>query len=147
MSLPLVDDDAFSIEIASDQVNEIKWISEASDLLIGTSNAIRTLGPSDTNKAFSATNVRQRRHTTVGSAALQPVRIGSVSLYADQFAKGLRELFFSFENNAFTAPELTILSDHLLKPGIVDMAYAEAPDSIVWIAVGLRRSGQPDIRT
>lgn len=136
VSSPLVDDDAFSIEIASDQVNEIRWISEASDLLIGTSNAIRTLGPSDTSKAFSATNVRQRRHTTVGSAALQPARIGSVSLYADQFAKGLRELFFSFENNAFTAPELTILSDHLLKPGIVDMAYAEAPDSIVWIAVG-----------
>ena len=50
--------------------------------------------------------------------------------------RGLRELFFSFENNAFTAPDLTILSDHLLKPGIVDMAYAEAPDSIVWIAVG-----------
>ncbi len=135
VSSPLVDDDAFSIEIASDQVNEVKWISEASDLLIGTSNAIRTLGASDTSKAFSANNVRQRRHTTVGSAALQPARIGSVSLYADQFSKGLRELFFSFENNAFTAPELTILSDHLLASGIIDLAYAEAPDSILWIAV------------
>lgn len=135
VSTPLVDDDAFSIEIASDQVNEIKWISEASDLLIGTSNAIRTLGPSDTSKAFSATNVRQRRHTTVGSSALQPARIGSVALYADQFAKSLRELFFSFENNAFTAPELTILSDHLLASGIVDLAFAESPDSILWIAL------------
>jgi len=135
VSSPLVDDDAFSIEIASDQVNEIKWISEASDLLIGTSNAIRTLGPSDTSKAFSATNVRQRRHTTVGSSALQPARIGSVALYADQFAKSLRELFFSFENNAFTAPELTILSDHLLASGIVDLAFAESPDSILWIAL------------
>lgn len=136
VSSPLADDDAFSIEIASNQVNEIKWISEASELLIGTSAAIRTLGPSDTSKAFSATNARQQRHTTIGSAALQPARIGSVSLYADAYAKSLRELFFSFENNAFDAPELTILSEHLLSSGITDLAYAASPDSILWIAVG-----------
>ena len=136
VSLPVVDDDAFSVEIASDQVNEIKWISEASDLLVGTSDAIRTLGPSDSSKAFSATNLRQRRQTTIGSAALQPARIGGVSLYADTFSKSLRELFFSFESNAFTAPDLTILSDHLLASGITAMAYAQSPDSILWIAVG-----------
>lgn len=136
VSAPLVDDDAFAVEIASDQVNEIKWISESSDLLLGTSDAIRTLGPSDSSKAFSATNLRQRRQTTIGSAALQPARIGGVSLYADRFARSLRELFFSFESNAFAAPDLTIMSDHLLASGITAMAYAQMPDSILWVTVG-----------
>lgn len=132
-SSPLADDDAFALEIASDQVNEIKWISEATDLLIGTSAAIRTLGPSDTSKAFSAVNLRQRRHTTVGSSAVQPARIGSVTLYADTHVRSLRELFFSLDNDGLAAPELTILSDHLVASGIVEIAHAQSPDSVLWI--------------
>lgn len=135
VSDPLVDDDAFTVEIASDQVNEIKWISEGQDLLIGTSDGIRTLGPSDTSKGFSATNLRQRKQTTTGASSVRPARIGTVALFADRFNMALHELLFSFESNSYIAPELSILSDHLLKSGIVEMDYAQSPDSLVWIAV------------
>ncbi len=136
ISSPLLDDDAFAVEISSDQVNEIKWIVEASDLVMGTSSAIRTLGPGDSSKPFSASNLRQRRQTTIGAAALQPVFVGNVTLYADKISRSLRELFFSFEGNSFIAPELTILSEHLLSSGITAMAYAGEPEPIVWIVTG-----------
>lgn len=137
VSSPLVDDDAFTVEIASDQVNEIKWLSEAGDLIIGTSDGIRTLGPSDTSKAFSATNLRQREQTKVGSSDLFPARVGNVAIFADRLDMALHELVFSFEANSFTAPELSIISDHLVTSGIVAMDYAQSPDSIVWLANGL----------
>lgn len=135
ISVPLVDDDAFSIEIASDRVNEIKWLRESSDLIIGTSGAIRTLGPADTSKAFTATNLRQRRHTTVGAGGIEPIRVGNVIVYTDRFEETLRELLFSFDINAYDAPELTILSDHILKRGIAALAFAEIPDSVIWAAL------------
>jgi hypothetical protein len=44
----------------------------------------------------------------------------------------LRELVYSFDVDGFTSQDLSILSEHLLRPQIKQLAYAQNPDSVVW---------------
>jgi hypothetical protein len=36
------------------------------------------------------------------------------------------------DENGYTAPDMTILAEHITRGGITDMAYQQEPDSIVW---------------
>jgi hypothetical protein len=133
---PLQDDDALTITILAGEVNAISWIVEASDLLIGTNGAMRTLGPADTGKNFGPTNFMQKRQSTFGSLDIQPIQVAEVAIYPSFYGLSLREFLFSFQVNGYVSPELTILSEHMLRSGIKQMSYAQDKDGIIWNAMG-----------
>ncbi|MDJ0513017.1 MAG: hypothetical protein QNJ62_06205 [Methyloceanibacter sp.] len=135
VSSPIVADDAITITILAGQVNDIRWIAEDDQLLIGTAGATRTLGPNDSGEPFSAINVRQYRQTTFGSNAIQPVQIGKATVFADYYGKSLKEFLYSFADDGYNAPDLTVLSEHLFRSSITSIAYAQEPDSIIWVTV------------
>lgn len=132
-SQPLVDDDGIRVRLLSGQVNAITWLAEGEKLVIGTGANIRVLGKANQNQGFGASNFDQQSQTANGSKEVKPIAIGSVILYADAFGKILREFVYDLNQDGFIGPDVTILSDHLLASGIVDMAYQQVPDSIVWI--------------
>jgi hypothetical protein len=132
ISDPLVDSDAIEATITSGSINEVKWLAEGTSLFAGTTAAVRTFGPSSTQAAVSPTNLQQRRETNFGASALQPLRLGNTALYSGYYRKDLRELVYSFDVDGFTSQDLSILSEHLLRPQIKQLAYAQNPDSVVW---------------
>jgi hypothetical protein len=132
ISDPLVDSDAIEATITSGSINEVKWLAEGTALFAGTTAAVRTFGPSSTQAAVSPTNIQQRRETNFGASALQPLRLGNTALYSGYYRKDLRELVYSFDVDGFTSQDLSILSEHLLRPQIKQLAYAQNPDSVVW---------------
>lgn len=136
ISDPLVDDDAVTITILAGEVNEISFLAEAQDLIVGTIGAMRTISPATRAEVFSPSNVEQRRHSTYGASSIQPVQIGGSTIYAGYYAASLREFSFSFERDGYVSPELSILSEHILRKTVVDMAYAQDPDSIIWLVLG-----------
>lgn len=131
ISDPLQDDDAITATIASDSLNEIKWIAEGTDLFVGTTAAIRTIGPTSASAAFSPTNIRQKRETNFGASKVQPVRVGTTALYSGYYRKDIREIAFSFEVNGYVSQDLSILSEHIPND-VKQIAYAQNPDSVVW---------------
>lgn len=133
ISDPLLDTDAISATVRSDSVNDIKWIAEGTNLFIGTSAAVRTLGPNTSTGAFSSTNLLQKRESSYGASDVQPVQIGNVLVYSGFFKKDIREIAYSFENDGYNSQELSILSEHFLRQGVKEMAYQQNPDSVVWI--------------
>ena len=133
---PLQDDDALTLTILAGEVNAISWMAEGPDLMIGTSGAMRTIGPADSSKNFGPSNFQQKRQSTFGSLDIQPVQIGDVAIYAGYYGLSLREFLFSFQVNGYTSPELTILSEHMLRSGIRQFNYAQDRDSIIWCAMG-----------
>ncbi|HZS81066.1 MAG TPA: hypothetical protein VFA14_06545, partial [Herbaspirillum sp.] len=133
---PLQEDDALTITILAGEVNAIAWIAEGADLLIGTNGAMRTLGPADSSKNFGPTNFMQKRQSTFGTLNIQPVQVGEVAIYPSFYGLSLREFLFSFQVNGYVSPELTILSEHMLRSGIKAMAYAQDKDGIIWNAMG-----------
>ena len=88
---------------------------------------------------MTALDVSVRRQTKHGSAKIQPVRVGSVVLFFQRAKRKLREFGFSFQNDNYTAPDMTRLANHITRGGIVEMDYAEEPESIVWV---VRNDGQ-----
>lgn len=135
ISAPLVADDAIEVTILAGEVNAVQWMAEGQDLLIGTNGAARTLGPSDRGTVFSAINIRQKRHSRKGATNIQPIQIGNVALYVSRYGDRIHEYLYSFEADGYVAPELTVLSEHILRIGVVDWAYAQDPESIVWIVL------------
>lgn len=129
-------DDAFSYTLSADDVNAIRWLSPGEDTI-----AIGTAGgewvPID---SIDATQVDVRRQTKHGSAQVIPVRIGSVVLFLQRALRKIREFGLATSvNTSYVAPDMTRLAEHVTKGGIVEMDYAEEPNSIVW---AVRADGQ-----
>ena len=135
-TVPMQDDDALTLTILAGEVNAISWIVEGQDLLVGTNGAMRTVGPADAGKNFGPTNFQQKRQSTFGSLDIQPVQVAEVAIYPSYYGLSLREFLFNFQVNGYVSPELTILSEHMLRSGIKQMAYAQDKDGIIWNVMG-----------
>lgn len=134
ISQPVVDDDSVQIAMSGEQLNQIVWIKEAYELAVATTGSMHAVGKGDTGKAFSPNNVNQRQHVNIGSKqTVRPVQVGSTIVMVDQFGRRLHEFAYSFEINGYRAPELSIMSDHIIRKGVTAMAYAQDPDSIIWM--------------
>lgn len=124
------DDDALDYRISSDQVNAIQWIRSAQSFAIGTRGGewlARSEGP-----ILTPTDVDTKQQTTIGSAFIDPAQIDNAILFPQRGKRQIREFAFNFEADGFRSPDMTILSDHILRSRICEMAYAQAPDSLLY---------------
>lgn len=133
-SSPGVADDAITITMTGGRLNTISWVEEGSELLIGTAGSMRTVGQATLNNAFSATNVDQMLQSHIGAAAVPPVMIQRMAIFADAFQSRIHE--FGPDPNSpsggYAAPELTILSADLFSPGIVRLVRQDNPFNLIW---------------
>ncbi len=126
------DDDAVEYTIAASKVNAIRWLQAKDVLLFGTIGAEWRLGATSASEPITPTNVLCRRQSTYGSALVKPVTVGQAILFLQRARRKVRELVYSFEQDTYLAPDMNLLADHMTKSGIVDMAYQQEPDSILW---------------
>ena len=129
----VLDDSGFVYTIATDQVNTIRWMRAGKVLSVGTAGGEFIVSQGDQNSPLSPTNTRVVRQTTFGSAAVTPPQVGNSVLFLQRANRKVREYVYQFESDAYTAPDLAILSEHITEGGVVDMAYQQEPDSIVWL--------------
>jgi hypothetical protein len=127
------DDHALNFTIADDRVNAIRWMSAGKTLALGTTGGEFNLSASSLNEAVTPSNVTVRRETTNGSADIRPERIGAAVLYVQRAGRKIYEMAYSFENDAFNSPELSLLARHLTQKGITEIAYQAEPWSVVWV--------------
>jgi len=131
---------AVSATLNADSINAIRWMSDnEKGLVVGTSGGEWIVRPSTLSESISPSNISAKRSTTFGSKKEQPIRVGSNTLFIQRSGRKLRELAYSFEKDGFTAPDLTLLSEHLSETGLVQLAFAQQPQPIVW---ALRADGK-----
>lgn len=130
----VLDDSGFVYTIATDQVNTIRWMRAGKVLSVGTAGGEFIVSQGDNNSPISPTNTRVVRQTTFGSAAVTPPQVGNSVLFLQRAGRKVREYVYQFETDAYTAPDLAILAEHITESGVVEMAYQQEPDSIVWMA-------------
>jgi uncharacterized protein YjlB len=125
------DDDSFDYELSADDVHNILWISAGEDTLaIGTQSGEWV--PESEGAVLTPTDITVRQQTSHGSARVQPVRIDHVVLFAQRAKRKIREFGFGFETDGYVAPDMTRLAQHITRGGIVEMEFAEEPNSLVW---------------
>src|SRR5262245_5828644 len=134
------DDEAYTYTISSDQVDAIKHMSTTKRLVVNATSGEYVVAASNQNEAISPTNIKISRETSFGIADVKPVRAGPAILFAQRKGKNtnparrLRELVYNFQTDSYIAPDLTILSEHITHPGIIQGAYVASPDLMIWYA-------------
>ena len=123
--------DAFIYTIAANKVNVIRWLQPARDLIVGTAGGEFKVGR-PTGEPLKPDNVQITQQTTYGGYTTQPIQIGNAVLFVQRQQRKIREFAYRFEDDAYIAPDMTILAEHITGKGIVDVDYAQEPDSIYW---------------
>lgn len=132
-------DNAVSFTLNADDVNAIEWMApNEKGLLVGTSRGEWQVKPSALNEAITPTNISAKPSTRHGSADVAPVAAGKAVLFVQRAARKVREFAYVFESDGFKAPDMTLLSEHITRPSIYEIAYQEQPQAIMW---GVRADG------
>jgi hypothetical protein len=132
----VVDDNGVTNTLSADTVNAIRWLADdEKGLLIGTVGGEWVMRPSDTGAVLTPSTVQSKRSSAYGSANIQPIRAGRAVIFAQKALRKLRELAYVFEDDGFRAPDLTLISEHITRTGVVDMAYQSEPQSLIWVVL------------
>lgn len=130
--------DALSFSLVSERVNAIRWMLSRKVLLAGTSGGEWVLRADD-NAAITNKNIQADRNSNYGTAALRPLLVGASGLYVSADGRRLRELAFSVIDDSYLSQDVSLLAEHLTRPGIKELADCQNPDGIVWC---LMRTGE-----
>ena len=126
-----LDDDGINVQIASDEANEIQWMSSGTSLAVGTFGGEFVLA-GGTGEPLTPSNINATRQTGWGSKAIQPKKISNFIYYVQRFGQKIRELYYFWDLDNYKSADTTIMAEHITGNGIVDMAYQQNPDSILW---------------
>jgi len=125
------DDDGINIELASNESNEIQWLASGKSLIAGTYGGA-FITNSGSTEPITPSNATASEEISVGTEAIQPRKIGNFLYYVQRFGKKLRELLYSWDLDTYKAVDKTILSPHILGPGVREIDYQQNPDTILW---------------
>lgn len=127
-------DMAISINIASEQINNVAWVAPSQKLLVGTVGNEFAIGELAAADPLGPANVQAQAQTAHGSRQVRPIKVNDSNLFVQKSGRKLREIRFTFESDGYATTDLTVLADHVTKGQIVQMAYQQEPHSIVWCA-------------
>lgn len=125
-------DAGFDRTLASDGVNALRWLSPGDVLLAGTIADEWSVVEATQQDPFGPNNCKAQRQSKYGSARVQPVRVGSETLFLQRAGRKVRAMAFRFEEDGFESPDITKFAAHIQKPRLVDMAFQQEPWSVVW---------------
>jgi hypothetical protein len=125
-------DSALSLEIAAGQINDALWVASGDALLVGTRGAEFAISAVSGSDAFGPGNAQAARQTTYGSRKVAPAIVGDSVLFIQPTGRRVRDMRFSFNTNGYEANDVTIIAEHIAAGKIIQLAYAQEPDSIVW---------------
>jgi len=128
---------AIAFVLNSNAVNVVRWLQDDErGLFIGTVGGEWIL--KGTGGAALAANAAPQavRSTNYGSANIQPERVGKATLFVQKSKRKVRELKYIFQDDGFSAPDTTELSEHVTVGGIDDTTFQQEPYSVVWAVRG-----------
>jgi hypothetical protein len=129
-------DDAIALSVASGEGNRIAWMFSQKRLMLGTSGDEWTIGGADTGQPFSSINLQAQKQSSFGSKIMRAILLNDVLLFVQRRGRKVRELTYNFERDGWVAPDLTVLSEHITEGEIVELAFQQQPDAILWAVRG-----------
>lgn len=147
----VVADQAISIQVVARKVNNIMWLDPGQDLLIGTAGGEFRLCELTKNQVFGPENITVQPQSEYGSKSMQPSRVGPSTIHVQRSGKKVRELAYDFGPDNYKSTDLTVLSEHITKTGLVSTAWQQEPFSILWYArsdgalIGLTFNREQDV--
>jgi hypothetical protein len=136
----IYEDNALSLTISSDTVDQIEWLNEDRRLTIGTSGGVFQCYGTDDDLTLTPFNftISKVSAWACDSTAL-PAKVGNNLLYVQTNGRKLRELAFDKLQDQYSAADLTLRSEDISETGLIATAYQDQPYSVLWC---LRNDGR-----
>lgn len=125
------DDDATSFTVSSDQINPILHLAQVKTLVALTYGGEFTV-TGGIEKPITPTNIQVKNQSVYGCNRVRPVRIGNELYFIQRAGRKLRAMAYKYDSDAYGSPDMSVLSEHVTKSGIVSMAYQQEPESILF---------------
>ena len=133
--IPVIESDMTSFTLLSRKVNTIESMLPIGDILMMPTGG-GEWAVSGGQEPLSPLGVYAHQHGYAGSAAVDPVGIGTVVIHAQALGGALRELFYDQASHGYDGNNLSTLANHLTdEQTIREMTYQQVPWSIVWIVL------------
>jgi hypothetical protein len=130
------EDDALVVTLNTELANDIKWLSSGTTLATGTFGGEFITSSGTNGISLTPANVNSIRQTGWGSRNIQPKKIGNFTYYVQRGGRKIRELFYYWDLDTYKSVDMTIISEHITKSGVEEIAYQQNPDSTLWCVLG-----------
>ena len=135
VSSPTKDNDAITLRLTAEQVNEIRAVFPTrTGLMLLTSGGEWIVTPSGDEGYLTPANphVQLQSRWTSGYAA--PVLAGNIVLFAQNHGGTVRDFNYDIAQDGYASTDLTIFSKHLFEGvEIRRMAYSQTPMNVIWV--------------
>ncbi len=128
------DDSPLSLTVASTNQNAICWICPMKQMLFGTTEGEWMISTSDAG-SLSAKNVAISKQSSVGSEPIEAGAVENSVFFVQRGGSKLREISYKLEADGFTTTDMSLLSEHLTEPGIVEWTVQHADANFIWVVV------------
>lgn len=118
------DDEAIFATISSRKLNEIVDVFPGRNLQIFTSGAEFAI----TSQPITPSNINIAPQTSHGASYIQVAEVDGATMFVDRNGKTLRDFIYSFNEDAYTTQDKSVLSSQLIKQP-VDMAMLAGTQS------------------
>lgn len=125
------DEDSIELTLTGDGIGKITWMSAARDLVIGTNGAEITVS-SNTASSLTPSSAEQFVRTYNGSEPQQVAAIKSELVYIQGSGTKIRTFGYDYSEDGYRSEDTMLIADHLGKQGIVELAYAQEPNSTIY---------------
>lgn len=114
--------------------DNIQWLKATNyGLIAGTENGIYLSPKLPSGQAYTPFNFTMRLVSEEGCNSVQAEYIDGKIYYVNKLGDKLLSMEYVNEADGFRPKVETILSEHLVKDGIKEIAYARTPISIIWL--------------
>ena len=133
---PIRDDDAVNITLAGSKADGIHSLLASGDLLVFTNGGEwRVKGAGDAG-AITPTALAAYQQTNIGTKDIQPINAGGNMILVQSQGRKVFALGYDLNTDGYTGSEISIMSSHMFEgKKIVDMAYQQEPDSLLWFVL------------
>jgi hypothetical protein len=148
----VTDDMAISVTLVSGKINDVQWMVGDEDLLCGTAGGEFSVGELQNGKALGPGNIRARLISGYGSRAIPPIKNGEGLLFVQRAGLKAREVTYDTISYKYKSTDATVLAEHITKSGLVQIAFTQEPDPVVWAVradgnlLGFTWNNEQDVR-
>jgi hypothetical protein len=128
-------DKAVSRRMVSSEVNTIRWLMSANRKLIVGTSGDEFFVQGENEDFLTPAGAVVRQVTSRGSSFIPAVGIDNKTIFVQRQGVKLRKLAFNLQTDTFVASDLSILSEHIMRSGVKQMAYQQDPESILWLVL------------
>lgn len=125
------DDDGFAYSI-SGEYNAIEHFPTLRGILPLTFGGGWLLA-GGVEKPLTPTTPQLKDQTSFGASNVRPVRVANEIIYIQRGGRRVRALGYRFDTDSYNAADLSVFAEHITEGGIVQMAYSQEPDPMLWL--------------